>query len=179
MDNRFKGSKTEGNLLTAFTGESMARNKYTFFSAAAKKEGFVEIARIFEETADNEREHAKIWFKLLNQLGDTAFNLQSASDGEHYEWSEMYRSFAEDAKSENFNDVAFLFEKAAEVEKLHQQRFDRYLSEVNSATVFTKKEKVKWKCQNCGLELEAEEAPEQCPLCSHPKGFFKEEPPLC
>lgn len=179
MDTKFKGTKTEGNLLTAFTGESMARNKYTFFASAAKKEGYEEIARIFEETAENERAHAKIWFKLLEQIGDTSFNLKSASEGEHYEWSEMYSTFAQDAKAENFNDVAFLFEKAADVEKLHQERFDRYLNEVDSATVFKKDEKVKWKCLNCGLELESEEAPEMCPLCNHPKAFFKVETENC
>ena len=179
MASKFKGTKTEGNLLTAFTGESMARNKYTFFAAAARREGYEEIARIFEETADNEKAHASIWFKLLEQLGNTAFNLKSASDGEHYEWAEMYKDFAEDARSENFNDVAFLFEKAAEVEKLHQDRFDQYLNQVQSDTVFQKGEKTKWKCLNCGLELESESAPEQCPLCSHPKAFFKVESSNC
>ena len=161
MDSKFKGTKTEGNLLTAFTGESMARNKYTFFAAAAKKEGYEEIARIFEETAENEKAHANIWFKLLEQLGDTPFNLKSASDGEHYEWSEMYRNFAEVARAENFNDVAFLFEKAADVEKLHQDRFDQYLNQVESDTVFQKREKTRWKCLNCGLELEAEKTREE------------------
>lgn len=179
MSTRLKGSKTEGNLLTAFTGESMARNKYSFFASAARKEGYEEIARIFEETADNEKAHAKIWFKLLEQLGDTSFNLKSASDGEHYEWSEMYRDFAAEAKEENFNDISFLFEKAAEVEKLHQQRFDKYLGDIQSGSVFQKQEKTKWKCLNCGLELEAENAPEQCPLCSHPKSFFKTETNDC
>lgn len=173
MANRFENSKTSANLLTAFAGESMARNKYTFFASAARNEGFEEIAQIFEETADNEKEHAKIWFKLLEQLGSTGFNLKSAAEGEHYEWSDMYKSFAKDAREENFHDVAVLFENAAAVEKLHEERFNEHLKRISDNTVFSRPEPVKWKCQNCGFELEGKQPPQSCPLCSHPKAYFK------
>ena len=176
MENKFENTKTQGNLLTAFTGESMARNKYTFFAAAARKEGYEEIARIFEETADNERAHAKVWFSLLEQLGDTAFNLRSASEGEHYEWSEMYKTFARDAREEQRPDIAFLFEKAAQVEKAHQERFDALLDRLEKGETFRQKGGARWKCQNCGMVVEGEVAPDKCPLCSHPKSFFRREP---
>ena len=177
MSQDFSATKTAGNLLTAFTAESMARNKYSFFASAAKKEGYEEIANIFEETAANEKAHAKIWFKLLEQLGSTEFNLKSAAHGEHYEWSEMYRIFADEARSENYGDIAFLFEKAGEVEKLHQERFDQLLTTLSAGETFKKQNPIKWKCTNCGFELEGSEAPESCPLCSHPKAYFKEEKP--
>lgn len=175
MGKRFENTKTSANLLTAFAGESMARNKYTFFASAARKEGYEEIARIFEETAANEKEHAEIWFKLMEQLGSTEFNLKSASEGEHYEWSDMYKTFAQDARDENFHDVAALFENTAKVEKLHEDRFNECLKKVQDKTVFTSRETVKWKCLNCGFELEGKEPPEVCPLCAHPKAYFKNE----
>ena len=178
MGNRFDNSKTSANLVTAFAGESMAGNKYSFFASAARKEGFEEIARIFEETAANEKEHAKIWFKLMEQLGSTEFNLKSASEGEHYEWSDMYKTFAQEAREENYHDVAALFERTAEVEKLHEDRFNECLQKIKDNTVFSSPSAVKWKCLNCGFELEGKEPPEVCPLCSHPRAYFREEPGL-
>lgn len=175
MGNRFENSKTSANLVTAFAGESMAGNKYMFFAAAARKEGYEEIAQIFEETAANERAHAKIWFKLMEQLGSTEFNLKSASEGEHYEWSDMYLAFAGDAREENHHDVAALFEKTAEVEKLHENRFNECLRKIRENSVFRSPEPVRWKCLNCGFEINGEEPPEFCPLCSHPKAYFKED----
>lgn len=175
MANRFENTKTSANLVTAFAGESMARNKYTFFASAAKKEGYEEIAKIFEETAANEKEHAEIWFKLMEQLGSTEFNLKSAAEGEHYEWSDMYKTFAEEAKEENYPDVAALFERAAAVEKLHEERFNAFLQKIKDHTVFSSSTPIKWKCLNCGYELEGKEPPEVCPLCAHPKAYFKPE----
>lgn len=175
MGNNSTSTKTSANLITAFAGESIARNKYTFFAQAARKEGFTEIAKVFEETAENEKAHAEIWFKLREQLGSTEFNLKSAIEGEHYEWSDMYKSFAEDAKEENRLDIAVLFERAAEVEKLHETRFKQCLDAIKNSTVFSSEEAVKWKCLNCGFEATGKEPPESCPLCSHPKGFFKNE----
>lgn len=170
-----KGTKTLENLKIAFAGESEARNKYTYFASRAKKEGYVQISKIFEETAANEKEHAEIWFKLMEQLGSTEFNLKSASEGEHYEWSDMYKTFAQDARDENFHDVAALFENTAKVEKLHEDRFNQCMKKVQEKTVFASTESVKWKCLNCGFELEGKEPPEVCPLCSHPKAYFKNE----
>lgn len=169
----FKGSKTEKNLKNAFSGESEARNKYTYFASVAKKEGYEQIARIFQATADNEKEHAKIWFKLLNGIGDTAENLKSAAKGEHYEWTDMYKGFAEDAKAEGFNDIAKLFEMVADIEKRHEERFNALLSNLEKSLVFSKPDSVIWECSNCGHTFKGNEAPEKCPVCDHPKAYFE------
>lgn len=168
-----KGTKTEKNLWEAFAGESMARNKYTYFASAAKKEGYEQIAAIFQETADNEKEHAKIWFKLLNGIGNTAENLKHAAEGENYEWTSMYKAFAEEAKAEGFTTIAALFEKVADIEKEHEERYKALLKNVEDGTVFVKDGKVYWKCRNCGHIHVGEKAPEMCPVCSHPKAYFE------
>jgi len=168
-----KGSKTEKNLWEAFAGESMARNKYTYFASAAKKEGYEQIAAIFQETADNEKEHAKIWFKLLNGIGNTSENLKHAAEGENYEWTSMYKSFAEEARAEGFTTIAVLFEKVAAIEKEHEERYKALLKNVEDGTVFVKDGKVYWKCRNCGHIHVGEKAPEMCPVCSHPKAYFE------
>ena len=169
-----KGSKTEANLQTAFAGESMARNKYTYFASKARKDGYVQIAKIFEETANNEKEHAKIWFKLLNGgIDDTAANLKAAAEGENYEWTDMYATFAKEAREEGFDDIAFLFEKVGEIEKEHEARYLKLLANVEKGEVFAKSEKVVWQCSNCGYIHEGEKAPEVCPVCAHPKAFFQ------
>jgi len=169
-----KGSKTEKNLMEAFAGESQARNKYTYFAAQAKKDGYVQISKIFEETANNEKEHAKIWFKLLNggSVGNTADNLQSAAEGENYEWTDMYAKFAKEAKEEGFNDIAFLFEKVALIEKAHEERYKKLLQNIAEGVVFEKDEDVIWECSNCGHIHIGKIAPEVCPVCVHPKSFF-------
>lgn len=171
----FKGSKTEKNLLSAFAGESQARNKYTYFSSAAKKEGYEQIAEIFQLTADNEKEHAKIWFKLLNGIGTTPENLKSAAGGEHYEWTEMYKEFAEEAKHEGFTDIARLFNMVAEIEKHHEERYLELLKNIEENKTFNKDEKKTWICRNCGFVYIGESAPEKCPVCSHPKAYFELE----
>jgi len=168
-----KGTKTEKNLWEAFAGESMARNKYTYFASAAKKEGYEQIAAIFKETADNEKEHAKIWFKLLNGIGNTSENLKHAAEGENYEWTSMYKSFAEEARAEGFTTIAVLFEKVAAIEKEHEERYKALLKNVEDGTVFVKDGKVYWKCRNCGHIHVGEKAPEMCPVCSHPKAYFE------
>ncbi|SHI69715.1 rubrerythrin [Lutispora thermophila] len=168
-----KGTKTEKNLWEAFAGESMARNKYTYFASAAKKEGYEQIAAIFQETADNEKEHAKIWFKLLNGIGNTAENLKHAAEGENYEWTDMYKKFAEEAKAEGFTTIAALFEKVAAIEKEHENRYNELLKNVEVGSVFVKDGKVYWKCRNCGHIHVGEKAPEMCPVCSHPKAYFE------
>lgn len=169
-----KGSKTEANLQTAFAGESMARNKYTYFASKAKKDGYVQIAKIFEETANNEKEHAKIWFKLLNGgIDDTAANLKAAAEGENYEWTDMYAKFAAEAKEEGFTKIAFLFEQVGLIEKEHEARYLKLLANVEKGEVFAKSEKVVWQCSNCGYIHEGEKAPEVCPVCAHPKAFFQ------
>ena len=170
-----KGTKTEQNLMTAFAGESQARNKYTYFASVAKKEGYEQIAAIFQETADNEKEHAKMWFKLLNggQLGDTAANLKAAAEGENYEWTDMYATFAKEAKEEGFDHIAFLFEEVAKIEKEHEERYMTLLGNVNDDMVFKKGEKTVWICRNCGYVYEGEEAPKVCPVCSHPQSYFE------
>jgi len=168
-----KGTKTEKNLWEAFAGESMARNKYTYFASAAKKEGYEQIAAIFQETADNEKEHAKIWFKLLNGIGNTSENLKHAAEGENYEWTSMYKSFAEEARAEGFTTIAVLFEKVAAIEKEHEERYKALLKNVEDGTVFVKDGKVYWKCRNCGHIHVGEKAPEMCPVCSHPKAYFE------
>jgi rubrerythrin len=168
-----KGSRTEQNLRDAFSGESQARNKYTFYASAAKKEGYEQIAAIFMETSENEKEHAKIWLKQLNGISNTADNLKDAAQGENYEWTEMYRNFAEVAREEGFNDIALLFDKVATVEKHHEERYLRLLANLEDEIVFKRGEKVYWICRNCGYIHEGNEAPEMCPLCSHPKAYFQ------
>ena len=170
-----KGSKTEQNLMTAFAGESQARNKYTYFASVAKKEGYEQIAAIFQETADNEKEHAKMWFKLLNggQLGDTAANLKAAAEGENYEWTDMYAEFAKTAKEEGFTHIAYLFEEVAKIEKEHEERYLKLLENVKDGKVFEAGEVKIWKCRNCGHIVVGTKAPEVCPVCSHPKAYFE------
>ncbi len=168
-----KGSKTEKNLLEAFAGESMARNKYNFFASIAKKEGYEQIMGVFQETADNEKEHAKMWAKYLGLIGDTKENLEEAAKGENYEWSKMYKEFAETAREEGFNDIAAHFEKVAEVEAEHEKRYLKLLSRVQDGTVFKRSEPIKWRCRNCGYIHEGPEPPEMCPACAHPKAFYE------
>lgn len=168
-----KGSKTEKNLWDAFAGESMARNKYTYFASAAKKQGFEQMASIFEETANNEKEHAKIWYKLLAEIGSIDKNLETAANGEHGEWTSMYPEFAKEAKQEGFNDIALLFEKVAEIEKHHEERYLKLLANVKNNMVFESNDSKKWICRNCGHIHTATEAPEKCPVCSHGKAYFE------
>jgi len=169
-----KGSKTEANLQTAFAGESMARNKYTYFASKAKKDGYVQIAALFEETAANEKEHAKIWYKLLNNgVDDTAANLKAAAEGENYEWTDMYATFAREAKEEGFDDIARLFEQVAAIEKAHEERFRKLLANVEDKKVFSKDGDVIWQCANCGHIVIGKNAPEVCPVCAHPQAYFE------
>ncbi len=170
-----KGSKTEQNLMTAFAGESQARNKYTYYASKAKKEGFEQIAAIFEETAGNEKEHAKIWFKLLHDgdVPDTKTNLKDAADGENYEWTDMYDQFAKTAKEEGFDKIAFLFEEVGKIEKEHEERFRKLLSNLDNETLFIKDEPVMWICRNCGHIHFGVNAPKVCPVCNHPQSFFE------
>lgn len=171
---RLKGTRTEANLMAAFAGESQARNKYTYYASQAKKDGYVQIAALFEETANNEKEHAKIWFKLLHDgVGPTDENLKDAAAGENYEWTEMYKKFAEEARAEGFNDVAFLFESVAKIEKEHEERYLKLLENIKGESVFKREEKVVWQCSNCGHTVVGNEAPEMCPVCKHPKAFFQ------
>lgn len=169
-----KGTKTEKNLWTAFAGESQARNKYTYYASQAKKEGFVQIAKIFEETANNEKEHAKIWFKALHEgkIPETITNLEDAANGENYEWTDMYATFAKEAKEEGFETLAALFEMVGRIEKEHEQRYRTLLDAVRNNTVFEKSEKVIWECSNCGHVHEGEKAPQVCPVCKHPQAYF-------
>ena len=168
-----KGSKTEQNLRTAFAGESEARNKYTYFASQAKKEGYVQIANLFQETADNEKEHAKIWFKLLEGIGTTAENLKSAAEGENYEWTDMYYRFAEEAREEGFDKIAYLFDAVAKIEKEHEQRYLALLENVENNQVFIKDDIVIWQCSNCGHVVVGKKAPELCPVCQHPQAYFQ------
>ena len=170
-----KGTKTEQNLMTAFAGESQARNKYTYFASKAKKEGYEQIAAIFQETADNEKEHAKMWFKLLNggEIGTTAENLKAAADGENYEWTDMYAKFAKTAKEEGFDRIAYLFEEVAKIEKEHEERYLKLLENVKDGKVFEAGEVKIWKCRNCGHIVVGTKAPEVCPVCAHPKAYFE------
>ena len=168
-----KGSKTEANLWTAFAGESQARNKYTYFASQAKKEGYEQIAAIFEETALNEKEHAKIWFKELQGIGTTAENLKAAADGENYEWTDMYDEFAKTAKEEGFDRLAFLFEAVGKIEKEHEERYRKLLENVEEGKVFEAGSVKIWKCRNCGHIVVGTSAPEVCPVCNHPKSFFE------
>lgn len=169
-----KGSKTEANLMTAFAGESQARNKYTYFASKAKKDGYVQIASIFEETANNEKEHAKMWYKLLNDgIGSTAENLKAAAEGENYEWTDMYANFAKEAKEEGFDDIAKLFEEVAAIEKEHEERYRKLLANIEGDMVFSKDGDVVWQCANCGHICVGKKAPEVCPVCSHPQSYFQ------
>ena len=170
-----KGSKTEQNLMTAFAGESQARNKYTFFASQAKKDGYEQIAAIFQETADNEKEHAKLWFKLLNggTIGSTEENLKAAAAGENYEWTDMYAEFAKTAKEEGFSRIAYLFEEVGKIEKEHEERYLKLLENVKEGKVFEAGEVKIWKCRNCGHIVIGTSAPEVCPVCNHPKAFFE------
>ena len=168
-----KGSKTEANLRIAFSGESEARNKYTYFASTAKKEGYEQIAAIFQETADNEKEHAKLWFKALGGLGNTAQNLESAAGGEHYEWEEMYAEMAKTAEEEGFLELAAQFEGVAKIEKSHEERYLKLLDNLKKGEVFKKGEKVMWFCRNCGHVEIAESAPAVCPVCKHPQAYFQ------
>lgn len=170
-----KGSKTEQNLMTAFAGESQARNKYTYYAGKAKKEGYEQIAAIFQETADNEKEHAKIWFKLLHggSVASTAENLKDAAAGENYEWTDMYATFAKEAKAEGFDQIAFLFESVAKIEKEHEERYKALLNNIETGSVFKKTEKTVWICRNCGHIYDGAEAPRKCPVCDHPQAYFQ------
>lgn len=171
---KFKGTKTEANLMAAFAGESQARNKYTYFAAQAKKDGYVQISAIFEETANNEKEHAKIWYKLLHDgIGPTAENLSDAAAGENYEWTEMYKGFAETARAEGFSDAAFLFESVAKIEKEHEARYLKLLENIKGDLVFTRDGDTVWQCSNCGHIVIGKKAPELCPVCKHPRDFFQ------
>ena len=168
-----KGTKTEKNLWEAFAGESQARNKYTYFASKAKKDGYVQIAKIFEETAANEKEHAEIWIKLLNGIGSTAENLKSAAEGENYEWTDMYDQMAKDAKEEGFDHIAFLFEQVGKIEKEHEERYRKLLANVEGGLVFSRDGDMIWQCSNCGHIHVGKQAPEVCPVCVHPKAYFQ------
>ena len=169
------GTQTEANLWAAFAGESQARNKYTYFASKAKKEGFVQIAAIFEETAKNEQEHAKIWFKLLNggAIGSTAENLKEAAEGENYEWTDMYAGFAKTAREEGFNEIADLFDGVAKIEKEHEERYKKLLANVKGDLVFSKDGDAVWQCSNCGHIVVGKKAPDVCPICAHPQAYFQ------
>ena len=169
-----KGSKTEENLLAAFAGESEARNKYTYYASKERKEGYVQIANIFEETAANEKEHAKIWFKLLKGgIGTTAENLADAAAGENYEWTDMYATFAKEAREEGFDEIATLFEGVAAIEKEHEERYKKLLENVEKGLVFSKDGDTIWQCSNCGHICIGKQAPEVCPVCAHPQSYFQ------
>ncbi len=168
-----KGSKTEQNLMAAFAGESQARNKYDYFASKAKKEGFEQIAAIFQETALNEKEHAKMWFKLFAGIGSTTENLLAAAAGEHEEWTDMYKRFAEEAEAEGFTDIAFKFRKVAEVEAHHEERYRKLAKNIESGEVWVRVGENKWQCRNCGAIVEGASAPEKCPVCDHPKAYFQ------
>ena len=169
-----KGSRTEANLMTAFAGESQARNKYTYYASKAKKDGYVQLAQIFEETANNEKEHTKIWFKILHDDGipTTIENLKDAAAGENYEWTEMYAEFAKVAKEEGFDRIAALFEMVAKIEKDHEERYKKLLANIEGGLVFSRDGDMMWICSNCGHVHIGKEAPELCPVCAHPKAYF-------
>ena len=170
---KYKGTKTEQNLLEAFAGESQARNKYTYFASKAKKDGYEQIAEIFTKTADNEKEHAKLWFKELEGIGSTAENLLEAANGENYEWTEMYAEFAKVAEEEGFNELAAKFRLVAAIEKTHEERYRALLTNVETQKVFEKAGVVLWECRNCGHLILSDKAPELCPTCAHPKSYFE------
>jgi rubrerythrin len=170
-----KGSKTEQNLLAAFAGESQARNKYTYLASKARKDGYEQIAAIFEETANNEKEHAKLWFKALNggEIPSTLENLEAAADGEAYEWTDMYVEFAKVAKEEGFNEIAYLFESVGKIEKEHEERYRKLIENIDKELVFSNDGDTIWICRNCGHVVIGPKAPEVCPVCKHPKSFFE------
>ena len=171
--NKYAGTQSEKNLMTAFAGESEARNKYTFFASVAKKQGFEQIAALFLKTADNEKEHAKLWFKELNGIGDTADNLKAAAAGENYEWTNMYDSFAKTAEEEGFPELAARFRLVGAIEKHHEERYRALLHNIEMAEVFTKSEVKVWECRNCGHIVVGTQAPEVCPTCNHPQSYFE------
>ena len=168
-----KGTKTEKNLMEAFAGESQARNKYTYFASVAKKEGYEQIAAIFHETAENEKEHAKLWFKALGGLGNTAANLLAAAEGENYEWTDMYDKFAKEAEEEGFKALAAQFRMVAAIEKTHEERYRKLLQNVEMQQVFEKADMTMWECRNCGHLVMGKKAPAACPVCAHPQSFFE------
>ena len=169
-----KGTKTEKNLMAAFSGESEARNKYTYYASKAKKDGYVQIAKIFEETAANEKEHTKIWFKLLKDgIGATDVNLEDAASGENYEWTEMYPTFAKEAREEGFDHIAYLFEEVAKIEKEHEERYRKLLANIEGDLVFSKDNDAIWQCSNCGHIVVGKKAPQVCPVCAHPQAYFE------
>ena len=171
--NKYEGTQTEKNLEAAFAGESQARNKYTYFASKAKKEGYEQIAALFLKTADNEKEHAKLWFKELNGISDTAKNLEDAAAGENYEWTDMYAEFAQTAKEEGFDHIAYLFEEVAKIEKEHEERYLKLLDNVENGLVFSKDGEKIWKCRNCGHIVIGKDAPSECPVCAHPQSYFE------
>ena len=173
MENKYKGTQTEKNLEAAFAGESQARNKYTYFASVAKKEGYEQIAAIFTKTADNEKEHAKMWFKELQGIGDTAHNLEAAANGENYEWTDMYEEFAKTAEAEGFKALAAKFRMVAAIEKQHEERYRALLKNVETAAVFEKSEIKVWECRNGGHVVVGKKAPEACPVCAHPQSYFE------
>ena len=173
MEKQLKGTKTEANLLAAFAGESQARNKYTYYASKAKKEGYEQIAAIFEETAGNEKEHAKIWFKELNGIGTTAENLKAAAEGENEEWTQMYKEMAETAREEGFEKLAFLFDGVGKIEKEHEERYRKLLANVEGGLVFSRDGDMIWQCSNCGHIHVGKQAPEVCPVCAHPRDYFQ------
>lgn len=175
MEKSLKGTKTEANLMTAFAGESEARNKYTYYASKAKKDGYEQIAALFLETAENEKEHAKIWFKLLHDgMPDTTVNLKDAAAGENYEWTQMYATFAKEAKEEGFDRIAYLFEAVGKIEKEHEARYLKLLENVENGLVFSKDGDTIWKCRNCGHIHIGKQAPVKCPVCDHPQSFFEQ-----
>ena len=173
MANKYAGTKTEQNLLTAFAGESQARNKYDYFASKAKKEGFEQIAELFSKTALNEKEHAKLWFKELDGIGDTSANLSAAADGENFEWTDMYAGFAKVADEEGFPELAEKFRGVAAIEKAHEERYRALLKNIETARVFERSEVKVWECRNCGHIVVGSKAPEECPVCAHPKAYFE------
>ena len=173
MANKYAGTQTEKNLEAAFAGESMARNKYTYYASKAKKEGYEQIAALFLKTADNEKEHAKLWFKALGELDNTAENLLHAAEGENYEWTDMYATFAKEAEEEGFHELAAKFRAVAAIEKAHEERYRALLSNVEMQQVFEKGEMTMWECRNCGHLVMGKKAPEVCPVCAHPKSYFE------
>lgn len=170
---KLNGTKTEKNLLIAFAGESQARNKYTYFASVAKKEGYEQIAEIFQKTADNEKEHAKLWLKALGGIGDTAANLAAAAEGENYEWTDMYATFAKEAEEEGFTALAAQFRMVGDIEKTHEERYRALLGNIEMQAVFAKSEEVIWECRNCGHLVIGKRAPDACPVCKHPQSYFE------
>ena len=173
MANKYAGTQTEKNLEAAFAGESQARNKYTYFASKAKKEGYEQIAALFLKTADNEKEHAKMWFKLLGGIGNTAENLLAAAEGENYEWTDMYDTFAKEAEEEGFVEIAAKFRAVAKIERSHEERYRALLNNVEMQKVFEKSEEIMWECRNCGHLVMGKKAPEVCPVCEHPQSYFE------